>query len=275
MEVLTIGVLGLGFVGRAVYNSYTIKDDSLDKCFYDPFVRGSKTFDEFCSLADVIFVCLPTPKAEDGTVDASIIYEMIENLNNNIDSMGKHIIIKSTLTPDVYKKIVKLGCNLEISYVPEFLTANNADKDYLTTNRIIIGSDNNSHKLVEEVLRLSDIQTNTYIYVSVLSAIMIKYISNSFLASKIIFFNEIYDLVEKISDNKDFVWEEISQALDYDDRIGKTHRQVPGWDGERGYGGACFPKDVSAIVEFSKKNKYSLELLEKIQEINKSKYNRE
>ena len=99
-------------------------------------------------------------------------------------------------------------------------------------------------------------------------ASLLKYTVNSFLATKVLFFNEIHDLFERLDTNMS--WEDFISVIQLDSRIGKSHMQVPGPDGRYGFGGACFPKDTNALYEFSKSHGSDLDLLNKAIEKNNS-----
>ena len=98
------------------------------------------------------------------------------------------------------------------------------------------------------------------------TAEMVKYFTNSFLASKVIFANEMYDICS--SNEIDF--DKVTEYSLYDSRIGRSHLMVPGPDGDRGYGGHCFPKDVAAIIKFAELSGVDAQFLKKVQSINSS-----
>ena len=114
-----------------------------------------------------------------------------------------------------------------------------------------------------------------HIFVDLVSAALIKYTINSFLATKVIFFNEIKKIFDK--SNTGDSWKNFIDALSSDNRIGNSHMQVPGPDGREGFGGACFPKDTSALLDYSKEINSNFDLLEKVISLNnkiRAEYNK-
>ena len=94
----------------------------------------------------------------------------------------------------------------------------------------------------------------------IISASLVKYSINTFLASKVIFFNQLYDISKALAPN--IKWDEFITMINSDNRIGESHMDVPGHDGRLGFGGACFPKDINAFIKFAKENKINMNILE-------------
>ena len=116
---------------------------------------------------------------------------------------------------------------------------------------IIFGGDRNiSTQVANAYLRYSRCKTKEHIFTDLKTASFIKYSINTFLASKVIFFNELHSIYEKL-EVKDS-WESVVNTISKDSRIGDSHMNVPGHDGRRGFGGACFPKDSLALIKFAK-----------------------
>ena len=241
-EALNIGIVGQGFVGNAVFqkfkNFFEIKTYDLDPN------KSNSSLDEVC-VCDYIFLCLPTPMNNDGSSNTSI----VENIIKKIDQKNETtIIIKSTIPPgttDYWNKIYKS----KIIFNPEFLTEKNAINDYNNQDRIIIGGDSDSIKKLK--LIFSQIFPKAIIIESsAKEAEMVKYITNNFLSVKISFANEIYNLCKLMGINYDKV---IEFAIS-DKRLGNSHWRVPGHDGDFGFGGHCFPKDINAMLNLCKKH---------------------
>jgi UDPglucose 6-dehydrogenase len=154
--------------------------------------------------------------------------------------------LKSTVLPGTTKRLED-KFNIKIVFCPEFLTEKTAKLDMLTQSRIILGGDPKLTFLVKELF-LARFGKKHYINTDSTSAELIKYMSNNFLTVKTSFMNEYYDLVKEVGGD----WDQIVEGVVADPRIGNSHTQVPGHDGKRGFGGSCFPKDINAIIEFSK-----------------------
>jgi UDPglucose 6-dehydrogenase len=231
---MRVGIIGFGFVGNAIYSSYKDKVE----CVIKDELKGYQCSYSELKQCDAIFVCVPSPEQTNGECDSSILQSVIENLS---DYSGV-IISKVTAPPDVYSELK----HSNLFYVPEFLTARNSVEDYKNTKNLIIGG-SKDHQMVEYIIKLGLPNIENIRYVTIEEASVIKYTSNTFLSVKVVFMNEIKQLCDKIGVD----YNTIKQTLSLDPRIGSTHLEVPGYDGLFGYGGACFPKDMSAFLKFS------------------------
>ena len=244
-----IGIVGQGFVGNAVYQRwkkyYNVETYDLDDN------KSTSSLHNLVMICDTIFVCLPTPMKPSGECDLSILESSLFEINTLTEFEGrrkKTVIIKSTIPPGTTEQLNKDYKHLNILFNPEFLTERNAEEDYNNQNRIIIGG---PRPQSTEVVRLFSkvfpkariIKTNsTY-------AEMVKYMTNAFLATKVSFANEIYQICEKVGADYD----KVVEYATLDERLGKSHWMVPGHDGDFGYGGHCFPKDLSSLLYLSDK----------------------
>ena len=184
--------------------------------------------------------------ADDGSLDSSIIEKVIKELILYCPDAIK--VIKSTITPSLLDKLHKLDSKLV--YNPEFLREKHANLDFVNSDMIIFGGDRNiSTQVSNAYLKHSRCKTKEHIFTDLKTASLIKYSINTFLASKVIFFNELYSVYEKL-EVKDS-WESISNIISRDKRIGDSHMNVPGHDGKKGFGGACFPKDSLALIKYA------------------------
>jgi UDPglucose 6-dehydrogenase len=134
---------------------------------------------------------------------------------------------------------------------------------------VLIGGNPSWVKDAERIVRSSTIAATHYHKTDIATASIFKYIANSFLASKVTFMNDMYHLTSTLGID----WSEIKSIASNDTRLGNSHWDVPGPDGQFGFGGACFPKDVSAIIEHAKDQNKRLELLETVQALNKKQRN--
>ena len=240
---MNLGIIGMGYVGDALENKF--------KKFYDIETYDLQkkstcnSLEELFSKSDIIFLCLPTPMKNDGSCDTSIISTSLNQINNLAKDLtpNKIIIIKSTIPIGSTKIFQDKFENLDIIFNPEFLTEANHLEDFENQNRIILGGDEQS------LSKVVDLYSRVFPGVKIIetdspTAEMVKYFANSFLATKVSFANEMFDLCKKLSIDYDKVVEFVL----YDKRIGPSHLKVPGNDNKRGYGGSCFPKDVSSLI---------------------------
>jgi len=213
----------------------------------------------------IIFLALPTPQGEDGSADLSYVEAVAYDLGKMISDY-KIIVNKSTVpvgTSDRVKEIVSGHTTVDFDVVsnPEFLREGYAVKDFMEPQRIIIGSKSIKAKEILSKLYKPFINTNRpIIYMDERSSELTKYASNTFLATKITFMNEIANLCEKIGADVDMV----RKGMGSDERIGNRFL-YPGI----GYGGSCFPKDVNALVKSSDEASYDFKILKSVLDINK------
>jgi UDPglucose 6-dehydrogenase len=155
---------------------------------------------------------------------------------------------------------MKKDFNLKIVYNPEFLTEANAFDDFLNPKMQVLGGKWKDCEAVEKAyIRHSSVKIVPTFKVDLITASLIKYTINSWLATKVTFFNELNDLFNK-SGTK-IPWENFIDMLTRDDRMGDSHMQVPGTDSKQGFGGHCFPKDTEALLYYAKLKKGELGIL--------------
>jgi nucleotide sugar dehydrogenase len=238
---MSIGIIGQGFVGNAIYQKfskyYEISTFDLDE------TKCNSTEDEVLSK-DIVFVCLPTPMNSDGSCNVSMVESAIKKCSNF--GSTKTVVIKSTVSPGTTARINSLYPNMDVVFNPEFLTERNAVKDYENQNRIILGGPRPSTTKLKEIF--SKAFPNAHIIkTDSTHAEMVKYLTNTFLSVKVSFSNEIYQICEGLKIDYD----KVVEYATYDDRLGKSHWNVPGHDGDFGFGGHCFPKDLSALIHLA------------------------
>ena len=256
---MKISIIGHGFVGKALENGL---NDDVETLIIDP-IYSNKTLDIASFNPELIFICVPTPMHPNQDQDLDILNKVISDINKlQIDA---EIILKSTVLPNNIFEIQSLIPS--IVYNPEFLTENNAFDDFINSDLIVLGGKN------ENVLKASTFYKNStkcisqnIIHTDLISASLIKYSINSFLASKVIFFNELHNLFKHSGTEES--WTNFINAVSSDSRIGKSHMQVPGPDGRYGFGGACFPKDSNALYEYSLSLDSELKMLKKVIDLN-------
>ena len=256
---MKIGILGLGYVGSAV--EWTHRHHTVIK--RDPkFGKDSASLDEIMSC-DAVYICVPTPMLENGHCDDSYVKSVLEELKD----YKKIINCKSTVPPGVYKELEIKYPN--IVHAPEFLTAANATSDYENSTWVLIGGEEDQVNSAIEIIKTSSIAATRYHKTNIATASLFKYIANSLMAAKVTFMNDMYHLADTLNID----WDEVKTIAGNDPRLGNSHWDVPGPDGKFGFGGACFPKDVSAIIEHAKDQNLRLELLESVQALNKKQRN--
>ena len=240
---MKIAIIGHGFVGKAV--DYGFNNPDVEKFIIDP--KGgwdiSVLQDEDISFS---FVCVPTPMGVDGKINSSIVEDTVDYLKHNVTGI---IIVKSTITPDIIDKIISGEYGNRVVYNPEFLTEKAANEDFVNPSLHVFGGDKDTTKQVQALYEdYSSCKPCPVYHMTAKEASFVKYGINSYLASKVLWFNQFYDIVENHGAN----YNTVINAMTTDSRVGKSHTSVPGYDGKRGFGGACFPKDTSAFLEFDK-----------------------
>lgn len=255
-----IGVIGWGFVGQATGLGFG--SNPKNKIFwYDKFKESQNTLSEVIEKSDFIFICVPTPIFSDYSgMDMSIVEGVIKEVAPKIAGTDKILILKSTSLPGTIKKMSKKYPGVNFVMNPEFLTQKNANKDFLNPARTVIGAETpDIAQKVIDIYKTILPKNQPYIVTDPTSAEVIKYMSNLILASKIILANEFYFLSQKVGAN----YNDVSHAVESDPRIG-TFLGVPGWDGDFGFGQACFPKDMVGILGLAKDLKVDMSVLEAV-----------
>jgi UDPglucose 6-dehydrogenase len=265
-----IAIVGHGFVGKAVDAGF--ENSNVQKILIDP--KYGNTLDDMVFWdPDLVFVCVPTPSSDDGSVDASMVKEAVRV---TLMETKAAVAIKSTVPPDIISQLV-IDCKESNSfervvYNPEFLRESSSIQDFLNPEFHLLGGISQATRALEGIYNnYSTCSYAPFIHVTIPEASFIKYGINSFLATKVTFFNQLYDAVKEFGSGANY--NTIVRSMGRDSRIGPSHMAVPGYDGKRGFGGACFPKDTKALVK-TFENK--LTLLEKCIKINneyRSQYN--
>ena len=234
---MKIIIAGYGVVGKAVANALK---DHYEVVVMDPQYTDYKMIDHRDAAG--IIVCVGTPTTPSGVCDSRDICGVLDDV-----PLHMPVMIKSTITPAVIEALETIYPNHSICYSPEFLRKATANQDFLNQKFMVLGGgdiDGFWQDLFTPVLE----KCKMYFFCSMLEASIIKYTTNSFLATKVAFFNQIYDLCQAGGADYDIV----RQIVTHDLRIGTSHTMVPGVDGNRGFGGACFPKDTKAFGKYAK-----------------------
>ena len=234
MDNVTVGIVGNGFVGNAVYQN--LRDKVKCKVFDVDKNRSLNTLEEVINQ-NFIFVCLPTPMRSTGECDLSILDNFFEELPDHLTGT---FVIKSTVPIGTTKKYTERH---NVIHNPEFLTARNAVEDFAKAERNVVGGDK---ELCVDFTCFFEacFPKIPSIIVSSDESEAIKYFSNTFLAYKVAYFNKVFDMCKAVGMN----YNSVRQGVTSDHRIGKSHTQVPGIDNDRGFGGTCFPKDLNSLI---------------------------
>jgi len=251
---MNIIIAGYGFVGKAVANSIGSKNMLY---IVDPKVGDHKIKD--FPYAEAIIICVGTPSTQLGDCDISQITSVLDKTPVHLP-----VLIKSTVPPDYLEKILKQYPQHDICYSPEFLRAVSANEDFANQKYMVIGG-LDPEGVWQTMFQESLPDCKIFFTTSIVEASMIKYATNCFLSIKVAFFNQIYDLCKQNGADYDLV----RQVLTHDTRIGNSHMMVPGPDGSRGFGGACFPKDTNAFMHYSDRMNQSHTLVESAIKYNK------
>lgn len=243
-----IGIIGNGFVGNAIASGMIGYVDEIK--IYD--VQKSKSvnsLDEVVNTSDIIFVSVPTPMANvrGGKIDISILRNVLESIQEIKRRNDPIIVVKSTVVPGTMENLQENFLNLRLVFSPEFLTERYARLDFINSARIVLGGDKKDVKVVANVLK-PRFPGAKFVETDFATAQLIKYMANCFFAVKVSFMNEM----AQICDAANADWETALEGFISDGRIGNSHLQVPGHDGDLGFGGKCFPKDINAMIYRSK-----------------------
>jgi UDPglucose 6-dehydrogenase len=221
------------------------------------------------SGADIVFVAVGTPSESNGSANLSYVYAAVDELSRYVGD-GAVLVIKSTVpvgtTRAIKKFLLEKGVNIDVAFNPEFLREGAAVEDFMHPDRVILGveSDKARHTLAK-VYRPLYVLSVPIVFTKLETAELSKYAANAFLAMKVTFINEVADLCERCEADVN----EVAYAIGLDKRIGKEFLQAG-----PGYGGSCFPKDTSALSDFSKKFGVSMPLVDESIRSNRSRPNK-
>ena len=254
-----IGIIGFGFLGRALAHGFVLHADIK---IWDKYDDRFDTLEETVNESDYIFVGVPTPMSDDGSQDLTNIYDAVQNIDR-VAEKSKLIILRSTIVPGTTRGVQLKYSNHRFVFFPEFLTERTAKLDFINTARLIFGGYEGDTGKLEELFRYRFPHTPIF-QTTWEAAEMVKYMSNCFFAVKISFLNEMYDAAQKIG----VPYEDLRNMWLADYRIGNSHSDVPGHDGSRGYGGKCFPKDVNAFIKWAERNRLPMDMCTAADKVN-------
>ena len=239
-------------------------EELLKKNISEGRVSFTSSLKDVVQLNDVIFLCLPTPPNEDGSVDMSRVLDVSEKMAQYITGY-KVIVSKSTVPVGTCDKITKIISNrtkheFDVVSNPEFLKEGAAVNDFMSPDRVIVGtSSKKAAEIMKELYSSFMRVSERFILMDERSSELAKYAANAMLAVRISFMNEIANICEKVKADIDL----IRIGVGSDSRIGNSFL-FPGV----GYGGSCFPKDVKGLIKIAEEYHYDFEILKAIDEIN-------
>jgi UDPglucose 6-dehydrogenase len=240
---MKIVVAGYGYVGKAVEQALA---HCCDIRIIDPAYNTNSIGD---IDYDALIICVSTPQRDDGACDMQNVFDCIDQSND------KPILIKSTISIEGWQQLKQKYPNKGVTFSPEFLRAKTAIEDFNKQQVMYFSNDDcNDDWELWSKLFLNNNKNLKFKLASAEELILSKYFRNSFLATKVSFFNQMYDLCSKLDLNFDKVRECVADDM----RIGESHSYVTN---ERGFGGHCFPKDTNALITTANNNEVGLSVI--------------
>ena len=248
-----IGVIGYGVVGMATAEAFGKTNEIL---WHDPYKKGSTPLAKLISSCEYFFFCLPTPMFSDYSgIDLSLVDAMVDKVASKISGTEKLMVIKSTVVPGTTARYQKKYPKVRFAMNPEFLTEVNAPWDFVHPDRVVIGATDEADATRLARLHREFLGYEIKIFLTdTTTAEMVKYMSNCYMATKIIFANEIRELCRKMKVN----YSDVAEMTGADKRIGTSFLKVSPWGG---FGLKCFPKDSVALLGLAKKKRVDLSVL--------------
>ena len=230
---MKILIAGYGFVGKAHYEVLKFKHDVV---INDPALGYTNSYDD----VDAVIICVSTPARDNGSCEMTNVYEVIEA------APDVPILIKSTISVEGWQMLVDAFPNRMLNFSPEFLRAATAVDDLKNMKLMLIGGTSCTF--------WSDVFNVSIEIAEPEELILAKYARNSFLALKVAFFNQMYDLCDAL----DVEYSAVAHYTTMDPRIGDSHSFITE---ERGFGGHCFPKDTAALIHTASRENVDLSIL--------------
>lgn len=238
---MKLTIAGYGFVGKAhaevLRNYYEL--NIVDPKISTDTIKNQPT--------DAVIICVNTPQHSSGACNINNVYEVIADTPKNIP-----ILIKSTISLEGWLYLKETFPNHSLTFSPEFLRAETAERDFRNTEQIYYAGDNTT--FWENIFRKVFPKVIS-IHMQPEELILVKYFRNAFLATKVSFFNQVYDLCQAFDIN----YKNVAAGIGHDPRIGSSHTEVTE---SRGWGGHCFPKDIQALLHTAELEGVDMSLLE-------------
>lgn len=249
-----IGVMGTGVVGGSLL--LHLRTQGRDVRPYDPpkGLNDATALDE----ADVMFVCVPTPYSPGIGFDNSFLVDAISRIPGQ-----KCVVIKSTVLPGTTQMMQDRFPQHRFLFNPEFLREATALDDFVNPDRQFVGLTSGATQADAEAVMVLMPRAPLEVYCSAMEAEMAKYVANSFLAVKVSYANEVYDLCERLRIEYSLVRDMVAADL----RIGASHMDVHD-GGYRGYGGKCLPKDSKSLLDLARSLGVRMDVLSAADRVN-------
>ena len=236
-----IGIIGYGFVGKAVANAFVHTEHVIS----DPAYNDVTTEDVVAANPEAIFVCLPTP-----TDDTN--YALLKQVLDQLKGYKGITVVKSTILPHHLE-------GYDVVLNPEFLSRGTANEDFISPPFVLFGGEQDQMDALYDIYsKYSLVDMSKVFLTDIKTASLYKYIVNSFYATKVTFMNQVYDVCKQV----DVDYNEIKNMMIWNPWIANQHIDVPGHEG-RGFAGPCLPKDTQALADA-----FDVEILKKVLEIN-------
>jgi len=284
MSFTFLNIIGYGYVGGGL--GHLCKSNNVSFCTYDVIQKDEKSamintdnleklveHSELSNPDNIYIICVPTPPSSNGECDVSIVYNVIKNLYEKVNSKSNIVIIKSTVQPGTTRMLMKtFGDKLEIVFCPEFLKEHTYKEDMYNADFCLVGTDNIDTKVSDVMRTLYKHKAINVICKSPEECELFKYTVNVFLAVKVWYFNEINEICNKFC----VEYKGLQSLFKLEPRIGESHTDVPGHDGLKGFGGKCLPKETLALKYLQEKLGIPNQVLDNIiSRNNKLRYNKD
>jgi UDPglucose 6-dehydrogenase len=226
---MMIGIIGYGMVGKAVEFGFS----NTEVIYSDP-EYNTTTIEDVCRAnPSAIFVCVPTPTDD---TNYSLLRSVLDTIQQNYTGIT---VVKSTVLPQYLD-------GYDVVYNPEFLSRATANNDFVNPPMVILGGPmDKTQKLADIYRSYSTVNMDQVVFTDIKTAALAKYCMNSFYATKVTFMNQMYDVAQQLG----VEWNQVTDILAKQPWMGTHHFQVPGPDGQRGFGGPCLPKDTEALTK--------------------------
>jgi len=252
---MNIGIIGVGAVGGACKKGFELLDHNIS--VHDP--KFNTTINDVLDT-EIVYICVPTPEAEDGSCDLSIVKQTITDLENN--GYAGVVALKSTSVPGTTQRLMD-ETNLRMCFVPEFLRERQAVEDFVV-NHDLLAVGCHSKDIFDVVVASHGYFPKNTVMMTPTEAELLKYYSNVFNSTRVVFANMMFELCQKLDADynkvKDTYLIRGTATPDYMDCNEKM----------RGYGGMCLPKDTKALASLIKELGLNLQLLEAVDKDNKT-----
>lgn len=257
-----IAIIGMGIVGKGMERLFI---DHFKIVIYDPYQPNETSTKEAVNECDLAIICVPTPMKEDGSCDTSIVEECVSWLETPL------ILIKSTVPPETTRDLC-IKYKKEVCFSPEYMGESKnftpfwkyPDPKEARTHTFVIVGGGRASEILNYFMKVMAVETH-YVSCTSVEAELVKYMENSFFATKVAFCNEYYDIARVFKVD----YKKIREMWLLDSRVNPNHTLV--FEDLRGFGGKCFPKDISAIVKASEEKGYSPTILKAVIQSNGNK----